>query len=81
MDKIKIPSENNKTENEYLEICNDFKKRMKIKNDKIEKLMKILFTVYGFIRRASETDEMMLVDECRSFISEVFDEEFGWGSD
>jgi len=71
----------NKTENEYLEMCNDFSKRMKVKNEKIEELMKIIFVCYGLVRRATETNEHALMQECRSFISEFFTEEYGWESD
>jgi hypothetical protein len=70
-----------KTENEYLEICNDFSKRMKVKNEKITKLTKIIFVLYGLIRRGLETTEFALFEEARGFVSEFFDEEYGWESD
>lgn len=70
-----------KTENEYLEMCNDFSKRMKEKNNKIEKLTKVIFVLYGLVRRGTETGEFALFEEARGFISEFFDEEYGWDSD
>lgn len=78
MEDMKDMKENNekKTENDYLEICNDFSKRINEKNKKITKLMKIIFTLYGLIRRGLETDEYAFFEESRSFISEYFDEEF-----
>ncbi len=82
LDSLELESlENQKTENEYLEMCNDFSKRMKEKNKKIEKLMKIIFTLYGLIRRGLETDEYALFEESRGFISEFFDEEFQFDND
>tara|TARA_Y100000004_G_C8693537_1_gene318593 strand:+ start:388 stop:597 length:210 start_codon:yes stop_codon:yes gene_type:complete len=63
-------------ENEYLEMCNDFKKRMDVKNEKISMLMKIIFMLYGLIRRGLETGEMALFEESRSVLSEFFEEEF-----
>ena len=71
----------NKTENEYLEICNDFSKRMKEKNEKITKLMKIIFVLYGLTRRGLETQEWAMFEEVRGCISEFFDEEYGWDND
>jgi hypothetical protein len=63
-------------ENEYLEICNDFKKRMDLKNEKISMLNKIIFMLYGLIRRGLESGEMALFEEARAVISEFFEEEY-----
>lgn len=70
-----------RTENEYLEMCNDFKQRMKDKNEKIEKLTKIIFVLYGLIRRGIETEDTAFFQESRGVISEYFDEEFDFGTD
>ena len=69
------------TENEYLEMCKDFKERMKKKNEKITKYMKIIFVLYGLIRRGIETSDHAFFEESRGVISEFFDEEFDWDSD
>jgi len=66
----------NHSENEYLEMCEDFKIRFKKKNEKISSLTKIIFMLYGLIRRGLETEEQALFEEARAVISEFFEEEY-----
>jgi len=63
-------------ENELLIMSEDFKIRMEKKNEKISKLYKIIFMLYGLIRRGLETEEDALFEESRSVISEFLEEEF-----
>ena len=72
MDESKI------TENDYIEMSNDFSNRIKKKNGKITKCMKIIFTLYGLIRRGIEVEDDIFFQEARSVISEFFDEEYEW---
>ena len=69
-------SSNNNNETEYLIMCEDFKKRFQEKNDKISNLTKLIFMIYGLIRRGLETEENALFEEARGVISEFFEEEF-----
>ena len=71
---INSPSSSN--ENDLLIMSEDFKNRIEEKNDKISKYTKIIFMLYGLIRRALETDEQALFEESRSVLSEFFEEEF-----
>lgn len=64
------------TEQVLLEMARDFKERMSIKNEKISALTKIVFMIYGLTRRGLETSDMALIEECRSVLSEFFEEEF-----
>ncbi len=66
---------NNFSENELIVISRDFKDRMEIKNNKISELKKIIFMLYGLIRRGLETSDTALFEESRSVISEYFEEE------
>ena len=68
----------NPNENDYIEMANDFSNRMKIKNEKITKCMKVIFVLYGLIRRGLEVEDTAFFEEARGFISEFFDEEFEW---
>ncbi len=60
----------------YVEMCNDFAIRMKKKSSKIVELQKIIFMLYGLIRRGLEVEDNALFEEARGVISEYFDEEF-----
>ncbi len=66
----------NNNENELLIMSEDFKMRMQKKNEKLSKLYKIIFQLYGLIRRGLETEENALFEESRAVISEFFDDEF-----
>jgi len=72
---IKSPSPSN-NENDLLIMSEDFKIRIEKKNEKLSKLYKIIFQLYGLIRRGLETDEYALFEESRSVISEFLQEEF-----
>jgi hypothetical protein len=58
-------------ENELLEISNDFKNRMKKKNIELAKLKKLICVLYGLIVITQENEDMSLVDEIRSRLSEA----------
>lgn len=67
---------NEPNESAYLMLANDFKTRFEEKNKKISKLSKIIFVLYGLIRRGLETEEQALFEEARSVMSEYFEEEY-----
>ena len=45
------------TENELLELSKDFKDRFEIKTNEIKELKKLLFMIYGLVRRGLETED------------------------
>ena len=66
----------NPTEQDMLELAEDFKQRINKKNEKISKLTKTLFMLYGLIRRGLEVQDDALFEESRSVLSEFFSEEY-----
>ena len=66
----------NPTEQDMLELAQDFKNRIEKKNEKISKLTKTLFMLYGLIRRGLEVQDDALFEESRSVLSEFFSEEY-----
>tara|TARA_R110002110_G_scaffold365305_2_gene575258 strand:- start:525 stop:746 length:222 start_codon:yes stop_codon:yes gene_type:complete len=71
-----MDNNDNNNENDYLTMANDFKDRFKEKNEKISQLTKMIFVLYGLIRRGLETEDSALFEEARGFISEFFQEEY-----
>jgi hypothetical protein len=68
-------------ENELLEISNDFKNRMKKKNIELAKLKKLICVLYGLIVITQENEDMSLVDEIRSRLSEALRDHLNVESD
>lgn len=66
----------NPTEQDLIEMAQDFKNRIEKKNEKISKLTKLIFVIYGLTRRGLEVQDDALFEECRSVLSEFFLEEF-----
>ena len=64
------------SEQELIELAADCKNRIEEKNELIKDLTKIIFMLYGLIRRGLETDDHAFFEEARSVISEWFDERF-----
>lgn len=58
-------------ENELLEISNDFKNRMKKKNIELAKLKKLICVIYGLIVVSHENEDISLIEEIRSRLSEA----------
>ena len=56
-------------EKEYLDICEDFKNRMKEKNDEIAKLKKFIISLYGLVKYADEHSYLHLIELTRGVIS------------
>tara|TARA_R100000988_G_scaffold49776_1_gene24305 strand:- start:394 stop:669 length:276 start_codon:yes stop_codon:yes gene_type:complete len=65
------------TENEYLEMANDFKERMNIKNFIINKLQKKLIVIYGLIDRFMETDDDAFIEETKLILDKVLIQDIG----
>ena len=62
-------------ENHIIEMAKDFKDRFEVKTNEIKVLKKLLFMIYGLIRRGLETEDNAFFEEIRTIISEYFDEE------
>ena len=63
------------TEQRYLEMSLDCKQRIKIKNDKIKELSKLLFMSYTLVRLGLETDDDAFFEQMRSVLSTWMDDE------
>ena len=64
------------SEQDLIELAADCKNRIDKKNELIKDLTKIIFMLYGLIRRGLETSDDAFFEEARSVISEWFDERF-----
>ncbi len=69
-------SDTETNENAYMIMSNDFKERIAIKNNDISKLTKIIFLLYGLIRRGLEVEDNAFFEEARGVISEFFEEKY-----
>lgn len=63
-------------ENELIIMADDFKHRMAKKNEIISDISKLIFMIYGLVRRGCETDDNAFFEEARGAMSEWFDERF-----
>lgn len=50
-----------KNENEFIIMCDDFKKRFEEKNKKITSLMKLIINIYGLINVIEKYEDVSLV--------------------
>ena len=75
MDKF-VTEVQNATEQDLLEMAEDFKNRIEKKNGKISELTKLIFVIYGLTRRGLEVEDSALFEEVRSVCSEFFLENF-----
>ena len=62
------------TENDLLEITNDFKNRMKSKNCEIADYKKLIATLYGIIKMADENEDINLLGLARMILSSKLNE-------
>lgn len=65
--------EENKTEQAYLEMADQYKEIMEKKNELIKDLKKSLMVLYGIIRLADENHDYEMVVQARQAVSEFID--------
>lgn len=65
--------EENKTEQAYLEMADQYKEMMEKKNELIKDLKKSLMVLYGIIRLADENHDYEMVVQARQAVSEFID--------
>tara|TARA_R100000654_G_scaffold19326_4_gene39557 strand:+ start:6874 stop:7137 length:264 start_codon:yes stop_codon:yes gene_type:complete len=68
-----VPSINN--ENEYLEMCNDFKERMEIKNKKLYTMKILLIKLFGMLSIAEEYEDISLLEVACSMLKKFVEDE------
>ena len=56
-------------EKEFLDMCDDFKNRIKEKNEEIANLKKFIISLYGLIKYADEHSDLHLIELTRGVIS------------
>lgn len=64
------------TEQQYLEMANQFKEMMAEKNELIKQLKKALMVTYSLIRTADENQDAEMMTQARQSASEFIDEFF-----
>ena len=64
------------TEQQYLEMANQFKELMAEKNELIKQLKKALMVTYSLIRTADENQDAEMMTQARQSASEFIDEFF-----
>ena len=64
------------TEQQYLEMANQFKEMMAEKNELIKELKKALMVTYSLIRTADENQDAEMMTQARQSASEFIDEFF-----
>lgn len=80
MDELCIepfPEDNNVTEHQYMEMAEDFKDRMILKNTKIQTLQKKIICIYALIERYMEVDDPAFLEEARDILDKVLVNEIG----
>ncbi len=70
------PSEENKTEQAYLEMADQFKELMDKKSRLVKDLKKAIIVLYGLIRTADENQDPEMMHQARQAASEYLDEFF-----
>ena len=65
------------TENDYLEMANDFKNRITDKNKLIQKLQKKLILIYALVERYMETEDVAFIEETRFILDKVLIDNIG----
>jgi hypothetical protein len=69
--------EKNITENDYIEMANDFKVRMFSKNITIQNLQKKLILIYALVERYMDTDDPAFIEEARLILDKVLIDNIG----
>jgi len=67
----------NITENDYIEMANDFKLRMRSKNITIHNLQKKLILIYALVERYMEIDDPAFIEEARLILDKVLIDNIG----
>ena len=65
---------NNRTEEQYLQMSIDCRNLVQKKNDEIKDLTKMLLTSYGLVRSGLDRDDTAFFEEIRCMLSEWLDE-------
>ena len=68
---------NNATEQHLLELAENFKEQMKVKNKLICELKKLILTLYGLVRVADEQEDIQFVSMARTYLSDSLNKYFG----
>jgi len=69
---INSEQEKDITENQYLEMAEDFKERMISKNTAIQNLQKKLILIYALVERFMDTDDPAFIEEARLILDKAF---------
>lgn len=67
----------NITENDYLEMAEDFKNRIREKNKIIQKLQKKLILIYALVERYMDTEDTAFIEETRYILDKVLIDNIG----
>lgn len=67
----------NITENDYIEMANDFKIRMFSKNITIQNLQKKLILIYALVERYMELDDPAFIEEARLILDKALIDNIG----
>jgi len=65
------------TERCYLDMADDFKNRMKSKNNIIHNLQKKIILIYGLVERYMEVEDPAFIEETRMVLEKCLIEEIG----
>lgn len=65
------------TEQHLLELADNFKEQMKVKNKLISELKKLILTTYGLVRVADEQEDIQFVSMARTYLSDSLTRHFG----
>jgi hypothetical protein len=63
-------------ENDVLQLADCFKDIVEQKNDEIVELKKVIISVYGVIRIAAIIEDFEMVENLRTYLSDILEEEF-----
>jgi len=74
---INSEQEKDITENQYLEMAEDFKERMISKNTAIQKLQKKLSLNYALVERFMDTDDPDFIEEARLILDKTLIDNLG----
>ena len=76
-DKKDKKDQNDITENDYIEMANDFKCRIFSKNSIIQTLQKKLISIYALVDRFMETEDFAFIEETRMILDKVLVDDIG----
>ena len=76
-DSINSEQEKDITENQYLEMAEDFKERMISKNTAIQNLQKKLILIYALVERFMDTDDPAFIEEARLILDKALIDNLG----